>query len=143
MQDMTKTRMFLTTAVLAAAAALLAGPANAKVVDYGNDHATETVAVEIGPGVIPYLSHGIGVDESLFSGERSLGLTGDSALTRAADDGAVTRYPAPGSGATISPPGEDTDWAAFGLGAAIGALIAAGLAGVVLTARQRGRMALP
>ena len=47
---------------------------------------------------IPYLSHGIGVDESQFSGRAwggqvSLGLTGDSALTRvdggtrAADDG--------------------------------------------------------
>ena len=139
---MTTTRMLLTTAVLAAVAALLAGPANAKVVDYGNNHATETVAVEIGPGVIPYLSHGIGVDESLFSGERSLGLTGDSALTRAADDSAVTRYPAPRS-ATISPSSDDMDWAAFGLGAAIGALGAAGVAGAVLTARQRARMALP
>ena len=139
---MTTTRMLLTTAVLAAVAALLAGPANAKVVDYGNDHATETVAVEIGPGVIPYLSHGIGVDESLFSGERSLGLTGDSALTRVADDSAVTRYPAPRS-ATISPSSDDMDWAAFGLGAAIGALGAAGVAGAVLTARQRARMALP
>lgn len=139
---MTKTRMLLTTAVLAAVAALLAGPANAKVVEYGNDHATETVAVKIGPGVIPYLSHGIGVDESLFSGERSLGLTGDSALTRAADDSAVTRYPAPSS-ATTSPSSDDMDWAAFGLGAAIGALGAAGVAGAVLTARQRARMALP
>ena len=29
---------------------------------------------------IPYLSHGIGVDASQFSGQPSVGLTGDSAL---------------------------------------------------------------
>ena len=36
------------------------------------------------PGAIPYLSHGIGVDQSLFQGEQqqSLGLTGDSPITR-------------------------------------------------------------
>jgi hypothetical protein len=181
MHDMTKTRMLLTTAVFAAAAALLVGPANAKVVDYGNDATAEAVAPEIGPGVIPYMSHGIGVDESLFSGEemaqpgdpgtipylshgvgvdeslfqgeQSLGLTGDSPRTRVAapepegltGDSALTRYPAQGRGLTIlaSSRDDDTDWTAFGLGAAIGALVAAGLAGVVLTARQRGRVALP
>ena len=144
MHEMTKTRMLLTTAVLAAVAALLAAPGNAKVVDDGTDNAGETVAVEIGPGMIPYLSHGIGVDESRFSGERPLGLTGDSPLTRAARDSTVTRYPAPSNGPTIAASsGNETDWTAFGLGAAIGALVAAGLAGVVLTARHRGRVALP
>jgi hypothetical protein len=145
MHDMTKTRMLLTTAVLAAVAALLAGPANAKVVDYGNDNAAETVAVEIGPGTIPYLSHGIGVDESLFSGERPLGLTGDSPLTRDAGESTLTRYPAQGRGLTTATSSEEDDmnWAAFGLGAAIGALVAAGVAGAVLTARHRGRVALP
>lgn len=154
MHDMTKTRMLLTTAVLAAVAALLAAPANAKYLDYqdGGPSAT-TAAVQIGPGVIPYMSHGIGVDESRFQGgEPSLGLTGDSPRTRVAapepegltGDSALTRYPARGSGPTVSASSsDDTDWTAFGLGAALAALVAAGLAGVLLTARHRGRVALP
>jgi hypothetical protein len=106
----------------------------------------------IGPGVIPYMSHGIGVDESLFSGEPSLaqtgspprrvsvpgaqGLTGDSALTR---------YPAPDRAPTVTASAGDDDnvWTSFGLGAAMGALVAAVLAAVVLAVRHRGRVALP
>ena len=191
MYENTTARMLLTTAVLAAVAALLAGPANAYVMDVegGGGSGTEAAVVTAAPiepgsipylsqgiGVdeslfggtgltyetqapasdpIPYLSHGIGVDESLFQGEASqpsLGLTGDSPLTRVSapepegltGDGALTRYPAEGRGPTAAASsGNDTDWTWFGLGAGMAALVAAGLAGVLLTTRHRGRIALP
>ncbi len=82
MNDATTTRMLLTTAVLAAVAALIAGPAHAVNLDVEGGGSAAAVPAPIGPGTIPYLSHGIGVDESRFSGEATLGLTGDSALTR-------------------------------------------------------------
>jgi hypothetical protein len=188
MHEMTKTRMLLTTTAFAAMAAFVAGSANAYVTD--GDSATRGTAAAAAsvdeslyngaPGTIPYMSHGIGVDESLFSGEqqaqpgdpgtipylshgigvdkslfeggeRSLGLTGDSPRTRVAapepegltGDSAATRYPAGGVTVTASSGDDNTDWTSFGLGAAMGALVAAGLAGVVLTARHRGRVALP
>lgn len=84
MNDTTTSKMFLTTAALAAAAALFAGPANAVLLDVeGGSGTGAPAAAPIEPGTIPYLSHGIGVDESQFAGQPSLGLTGDSALTRA------------------------------------------------------------
>ena len=119
--DNTTARMLLTTAVFAAVAAFLVGPASAFVMDVegggGSGAATVTAQPQVEPGTIPYLSHGIGVDESQFSGataakpgdpgtipylshgvgvdqslgqgETSIGLTGDSALTRA-DSGTET-----------------------------------------------------
>ena len=138
----TTIQMLLTTAVVAAFAALLAGPASAYVMDVegggGSGSATVTAQPQVEPGTIPYLSqgvgvdqslfqgatasdeldpairtaiqaressanvtkasadngpipylsHGIGVDQSLFQGEQSLGLTGDSPLTRVVGDGA-------------------------------------------------------
>ena len=74
----TTIQMLLTTALVAAFAALLAGPASAKVMDGGGGGGSATVAAQpqFGPGTIPYMSHGIGVDESLFSGEQSLGRGG-------------------------------------------------------------------
>ena len=77
MNNMTTTRMLLSTAALAAVAALFAGGANAVVQDDGGGAPAVTT---VQPGTIPYLSHGIGVDESQFSGQPSVGLTGDSAL---------------------------------------------------------------
>jgi hypothetical protein len=73
MNDFTTTmRMLLTTAVVAAAAALLAGPASAYVMDVegggGSGAVTAVAQPQVEPGTIPYLSHGVGVDESLFSG---------------------------------------------------------------------------
>ena len=185
MNEYARTRMLLTTAVFAAVAALLAGPASAFVTDGGarGDSASAAAVVQPGdpgtsqsfshgigvyasrfegdysavaqpgdPGTIPYLSHGIGVDESLYQGEPSLGLTGDSALTRVAapepegltGDSALTRYPAQGRGLTVSASSsDDTDWTWFGVGAGMAALVAAGLAGVLLTSRRRGPVALP
>ena len=184
MNEYARTRMLLTTAVFAAVAALLAGAANAFVMDVegggGNGYGAvvqpgdpgtiqsfshgigvyesrfegdyNAIAKPGDPGTIPYLSHGIGVDESLFSGEQSLGLTGDSALTRISapepegltGDSALTRYPAQGRGVTVAASSsDDTDWTWFGVGAGMAALVAAGIAGVLLTSRHRGRVALP
>ena len=146
---------------------------------------------------IPYLSQGIGVDESLFAGKgstqptgvhaalanrgetpeaatlssasRSLGLTGDSALTRASTpessslgltgdsalsralapepvglsgDSALTRVPGTSPTATVSG-GEDIDWTSFGAGAGMVALVAAGLVGILLTTRRRHTVGMP
>jgi hypothetical protein len=155
MNEYAKKRMLLTTAVFAAVAAFLAGPANAYVMDVeggGGSDDYSAIAQPGDPGTIPYLSHGIGVDESLFSGEQSLGLTGDSALTRVSapepegltGDSALTRYPAQGRGLTVAASSsDDTDWTWFGVGAGLAALVAAGLAGVLLTSRRRGTVALP
>ena len=76
MNDITTTRMLLTTAALAAVAALFAGGANARLMDVDGGTATGAAAVPTGPGTIPYLSHGIGVDESLWSGEPQTQLSG-------------------------------------------------------------------
>ena len=185
MNDGTTTRMLLTTAVFAAVAALMAVPANAVLLDVeggGAGSAAATPAPTIEPGTIPYLSqgigvdetlfsgqtdrldtaiktamdaravaqaavqqsdvgpipylsHGIGVDESQFSGQRSLGLTGDSPLTRV--DRSVSAAPQGTSS------GNDFDWTWVGLGAGLAALLAVGMAGLLFSARHRGRVALP
>ena len=195
MNEITTARMLLTTAVLAAVAALFAGGANAKLMDVDGGTASgaaasptsqpstipylthgigvdaarwsgqtqstltgvhaalqrersETSAVE--PGTIPYLSQGVGVDASQFGGQPSVGLTGDSPLTRVSapepagltGDSAITRYPG-----TVTTPatsgGNEIDWTSFGAGAGMAALLAAAIAGVVLTTRRRGGVALP
>jgi hypothetical protein len=147
MNDITTTRMLLTTAVLAAVAALIAAPANAVLLDVeggGGGSATTAPAPAIEPGTIPYLSHGIGVDASLFGGtgvdqsqvqgQTSLGLTGDGALTR----GEVFQA---GTGTTAK--GSDVDWSRVGVGAGMAALLAAAMTGLYLSARRRSRVALP
>ena len=192
MSSMTTTRMLLSTAALAAVAALFAGGANAIVQDDGGGAPAVTT---VQPGTIPYLSHGIGVDESQFSGQPSVGLTGDSALkvdravaaaneaydtyrvksaiaarqalftdqqpsvgltgdsalTRSSapqpagltGDSALTRYPGTVTLPTASSASDGVDWSWFGFGAGMTALLAAGIAGVVLTAKRRGGIALP
>jgi hypothetical protein len=213
MNENTTARMSLTTAVLAAVAALFAGGANAMVMDVGGGTASGAAvtpssqpvtipylshgvgvdeslfsgqetkltgvhaalqrdrsaeASTTAPQTIPYLSHGIGVDESAFAGQTSLGLTGDSALTRVSSptslgltgDSARTRVVAqqptgltgdsaltrsrPGLVAThATSSGNEFDWTSFGAGAAMAALLAAAIAGVLLTTRRRGGVALP
>jgi hypothetical protein len=109
---------------------------------------SETASV---PLTIPYLSHGVGVDASQFAGEtRSIGLTGDSPLTRVSapepegltGDSAATRYPRT-VGTTATSGGNDVDWTSFGAGAGAMALLAAAITGVFLTTRRRGGVALP
>lgn len=197
MNELTTARMLMTTAVLAAVAALFAGGANAMLMDVDGitsngavaappaeqvtvpyvshgigvdeslftepetkqltgvhaalerDRATASSSV-VQPGTVPYLSHGVGVDGSRFSGQPSLGLTGDSALTRVSapepegltGDSAVTRYPG-----TVTMPassgGRDLDWTSFGVGAGMVALLAAAIGGIWIASRRRGGVALP
>ena len=202
MNPTTTTRMLLTTAVFAALAMLAVAPANAYFADVdggGGGAAVAAPAPTVEPGTIPYLSHGIGVDETAFSGQadrldtairtameargaeqaaarqtdvetipylshgigvdesqfggqRSLGLTGDSPLTRVAapepegltGDSALTRVDQPATVSTHgTSSGSDRDWTWVGLGAGLSALIAAAMAAVFFSARQRGRVALP
>ena len=88
---MATTRMLLTTAVLAAVAALLAAPSQASFPnEEGDGLAIAVSAPSVEPGTIPYLSHGIGVDESLFAGRQPDGTSGDGVLTRADSKPALT-----------------------------------------------------
>jgi hypothetical protein len=109
------------------------------------------VSTDNAPLTIPYLSHGIGVDASQFGGQTtSIGLTGDSPLTRVSTpesvgltgDSAATRYPRT-VGTTATSGDKDVDWTSFGAGAGLAALLAAAVAGIVLTTRRRGGVALP
>lgn len=100
-------------------------------------------------GTIPYLSQGTGVDANQFAGRASLGLTGDTGLTRAvatepvglSGDSAVTRYPGQ-IAEPVAAGSEALDWTSFGAGAGMAALIAVASSGVWLTTRRR-RVALP
>jgi hypothetical protein len=161
MNNMTTTRMLLATAALAAVAALFAGGANAKMLDEGGSAggATPTSkAIEnraFGSGLIDdsalkvdravaaaneaYDTYrdktAIAARQALFTGQQpSVGLTGDSALTRR--PGTVTLP-------TASSASDGVDWSSFGLGAATAALFTVGIAGIVLTTRRRGGVALP
>ena len=194
MNEITKTRMLLTTAALAAVAALFAGGANARLIDVDGGTAAGATTVPsaqsqtipylsqgigvdaslwngqpklsgvhaalqrnrsestsvVAPLTIPYLSHGTGVDAGQFGGRASIGLTGDSPLTRVSapepegltGDSAATRYPRTVA-TTATSGGNDVDWTSFGAGAGAVALLAAGIAGVFLTTRRRGGVALP
>jgi len=96
------------------------------------------------------LPHGAEVVLSPSSGSQSLGLTGDSPLTRVSapepegltGDAAPTRVPETAPTATVST-GNDIDWTSFGAGAGMVALIAAGIVGILLTARRRHTVGLP
>ena len=102
---------------------------------------------------IPYLSHGIGVDESLFAGEQpSIGLTGDSALTRVSTpepEGLTGDSPlgrggiTSGIGNTTAGASNDDGWTWVGLGSGLAALFAVAFGAMFLSARHRGRVALP
>jgi hypothetical protein len=116
------------------------------------DRTDGTATSSVQPGTIPYLSQGIGVDESQFSGQPSLGLTGDSPITRVTSsepegltgDSALTRAGQNeiASSTQSASASDDRDWTWVGFGAGM-ALLAAALMGVYLSARHRGRVALP
>ena len=175
MNDITTTRMLLTTAVLAAVAALIAAPANAVLLDVeggGGGSATTAPAPQIEPGTIPYLSHGIGVDASLFGGTGvdttpapgtipylSHGIGVDASLFGGTGvdesqaqgrtslgltgDGALTRGEVFQAGTGTTAKGSDVDWSRVGVGAGMAALLAAVMTGLYLSARRRSRVALP
>ena len=96
------------------------------------------------------LPHGIQVVLSPPSESQSLGLTGDSPLSRVSapepegltGDTALTRVPDNAPTPTVSS-GDDIDWTSFGAGAGMVALIAAGLVGILLTSRRRHTIGLP
>ena len=208
MNDNFNTRVILTTAVVAAFAALLTGHASAFVMDVegggGSGSGTQTVAAQqqvepgtipylshgIGvdqsqfsgttdeldpairtaiaveasakhaaqssatPGLIPYLSHGIGVDQSLYQGEeqQSLGLTGDSPITRVVgqepagltgDSPRTRRQPFQANAPVASNSDTEVNWTWVGFGAGMAALLAAAMGALYLSARNRDRVALP
>lgn len=95
------------------------------------------------------LPHGIGVEPAQTNGGLSLGLSGDSALTRISapepegltGDSPATRFPETVSTPSVSG-GSDIDWEAFGFGAGMVALAVAGLAGVLMM-RRRHTVGLP
>ena len=188
MNNMTTMRMLLSTVALAAFAAVFAGGANAKLDEGGSGGGAPTVTT-VNPGTIPYLSHGVGVDESQFATSTSPGFSGvhhgiesrvftDEALrvdrVVAAANEAYETYRAKTASAArealftdqqpsvvqfagahrglrpetvtlpnASPASDGVDWSWIGLGAGMTALLAAGIAGVVLTTRRRGGIALP
>ena len=191
MNNMTNMRMLLSTAALAAFAAVLAGGANAKLDEGGSGGGASTVTT-VQPGTIPYLSHGIGVDQTQFATPTSPGFTGvhhgiesrlfwsgatDEALrvdrAVAAANEAYNEYrdktaaaarealftdqqpsvqfrgahrglrPGTFTLPTTSSASDGVDWSWLALGVGMTALLAAGIAGVVLTTRRRGGIALP
>ena len=103
-------------------------------------------------GPIPYFSHGIGVDQSLWGGQASLGLTGDSPITRVVGqepagltgDSPRTRGQVFQDNATFASNGNaDVNWTWVGFGAGMAALLAAAMGALYLSARHRDRVALP
>jgi len=76
MNNMITMRMLLSIAALAAVAVVFAAGANAKMVDDGGSGGGAPAVTTVQPGTIPYLSHGIGVDESQFATPTSPGFTG-------------------------------------------------------------------
>ena len=151
----TTIRMLFTTAVVAAFAALLTGHASAYVMDVEGGGGSGTAAVaaqpQVQPGTIPYLSHGIGVDQSLFPGDQSLGLTGDSPITRVVGqepqgltgDSPRTRGQVFQANNTSLSSGTDVNWTWVGFGAGMAALLAAAMGALYFSARHRDRVALP
>ena len=76
MNNMASARMLLSIAALAALAALFGGGANAKGLNKGGSAGGGQAITTVKPGMIPYLSHGIGVDETQFATPTSPGFTG-------------------------------------------------------------------
>ena len=102
-------------------------------------------------GPIPYFGHGIGVDQSLWGGQVSLGLTGDSPITRVVaqepagltGDSPRTRGQVFQANDTFASNGNvDVNWTWVGFGAGMAALLAA-VMGVLYLSRHRDRVALP
>ena len=103
-------------------------------------------------GPIPYFSDGIGVDQTPWGGQVSLGLTGDSPITRVVGqepagltgDSPRTRGQVFQANATFTSNGDtDVNWTWVGFGAGMAALLAAAMGALYLSARNRDRVALP
>ena len=101
-------------------------------------------------GPIPYFSDGIGVDQSPRGGQASLGLTGDSPITRVVgQEPAGLTGDSPRTRGQVFRPNDtfasngDVNWTWVGFGAGIAALLAAAMGVLYLSARHRDRVALP
>ena len=159
-------------AIMALSLVLTVGPGTAGSIGSGS---ATVVTPQPDPltekGPIPYYSHGIGVDQGPWGGQASLGLTGDSPITRVvagacgADarltgDSPITRVvgqePAGLTGDsprtrgqvfqpndTFASNGDDVNWTWVGFGAGMAALLAAAMGVLYLSARHRDRVALP
>jgi len=118
------------------------------VVTVGPGTAQPDPLTEKGP--IPYFSHGIGGDQSLWGGQVSLGLTGDSPITRVVGqepagltgDSPRTRGQLFQANATFTS-NDDVNWTWVGFGAGMAALLAAVMGALYLSSRNRDRVALP
>jgi len=119
-------RLVTTTAILGVLAALLVAPANARFVDPDSGGSADAAASA--------------------TGGSSLGLTGDSPLTRVSapepegltGDGALTRAGAHGTSDTSSSTNErDRTW--IGIGSGGGALLLAAIAALYFSSRARER----
>lgn len=180
MINVTTTRMLLSTAALAAIAALFAGAANATVQEPSGHPPPVGLIGDSAPRVDRAVAaaneaydtyrdkSAAAARAALFTDRQpSVGLTGDSALTRSSAPQSLTHSSAPQSAGltgdspvtypgryhpavagtttlpTASSASDGVDWSWFGLAAGMAALLAAGIAGVVLTTRRRGGVALP
>jgi hypothetical protein len=136
MQDYFNIRTYMLGAFALALAALLAGPAQAKPTPFVAQSGVEPAMV------IPYLSHGIGVDKSQFAGVEPQVMAVPYLSHGAGVDEsqfAGSQQPTFQTTATVSDDeGLAWEWKAGGLGALIAAAAALALAG-----RQRRDVALP
>ena len=118
------------------------------VVTVGPGTAQPDPLTEKGP--IPYFSDGIGVDQTPWGGQVSLGLTGDSPITRVVGqepagltgDSPRTRGQLFQANATFAS-NRGVNWTWVSLGAGMAALLAAVMGALYLSARNRDRVALP
>jgi len=118
------------------------------VVTVGPGTAQPDPLTEKGP--IPYFSDGIGVDQTPWGGQVSLGLTGDSPITRVVGhepsgltgDSPRKRGQILQANATFAG-NRGVNWTWVSLGAGMAALLAAVMGALYLSARNRDRVALP
>ena len=149
MNHTTTTRMLLTTAVLAAVAAFMAAPSQARFPDddRGASVAQSASTVE---GLDPAIQRAIEAHKAALAEARVV-QNGDSVLTRipapqpngTTGDAALTRVDTPTVSAQTGSGGSERDWTSIGLGAGFSAVLAAGMAVLYLSARRRDRVALP
>ena len=97
--------VMITVAAASASAALAASTASAQLLDTaGGGGATSVTAVQPGePGTIPYLSQGIGVDQSQFQGDATPAIHDEATLiARGVDPAIATAMASHGEAATAS-----------------------------------------
>jgi hypothetical protein len=148
MNDPFHTRTIITTAVVAAVAALLVGPASALPVDEGplageasvgltgEESAKVDRAVAAADAAFDALRARTAIEVRQALGQQSsVGLTGDGPRSR----GQVL----PENAALATGDASDVNWTWVGFGAGMAALLAAAMGALYLSARHRDRVSLP